>query len=146
VRQGGVVGAGAVLLIAGLATITFGSVSFGRDRTIPHAFGHPGEPQVIAGIGMAATPASSMTAAVDAGEVARPGVTPSPSSKVVPVAPTKLTLPTLSIIADVEPVHTTQGALDVPTDVSHVGWWAQSMPAGARFGTTVIDGHIDSAK
>ncbi len=33
----------------------------------------------------------------------------------------------------------------MPHDVSRVGWWRHSAPPGSATGTTVIDGHLDSA-
>ena len=47
--------------------------------------------------------------------------------------------------AQVDPVDSTKGVLAVPDDISRVGWWLHSVPPGARAGSTVIDGHIDSA-
>jgi len=35
--------------------------------------------------------------------------------------------------------------LDVPEDIHQVGWWTGSALAGSTAGTTVIDGHVDSA-
>ena len=44
----------------------------------------------------------------------------------------------------VEPSQTADGALQVPVDVSHVGWWDGSAYAGDPFGATVLAGHVDS--
>lgn len=38
------------------------------------------------------------------------------------------------------------GSLVVPEDVSELGWWIGSSPMGARQGTTLIAGHVDSAE
>ena len=46
--------------------------------------------------------------------------------------------------AAVEPEPTVDGVLQIPADVSHVGWWDGSSYAGDPFGSTVIAGHIDS--
>jgi len=46
--------------------------------------------------------------------------------------------------AVVEPEQTVDGTLQVPDDVSHVGWWDGSAFAGDPFGSTVIAGHVDS--
>lgn len=45
----------------------------------------------------------------------------------------------------VQPVDSVNGVLQVPHDVSRVGWWRRSAPPGSATGTTVIVGHIDSA-
>ncbi len=70
-----------------------------------------------------------------------PTAAPSP----VTAQPAVLTLPTLGVTADVGPVESVQGVLQVPDDVNRVGWWTGSAPAGTATGSTVIDGHIDSA-
>jgi LPXTG-site transpeptidase (sortase) family protein len=48
--------------------------------------------------------------------------------------------------AAVDPTSTVSGVLQVPQDVSHVGWWDGSAEAGDPFGSTVIAGHLDSAQ
>jgi sortase (surface protein transpeptidase) len=79
-----------------------------------------------------ATPAVAGTAA----PAPRP---PAPSTAV----PDRLRLPAIGVDAHVESVGTTpQNAMDVPTDLHDVGWYA----AGARPGQpgdAVIDGHLD---
>lgn len=40
---------------------------------------------------------------------------------------------------------TDDGFLDVPPDISRLGWWVGSAPMGAAAGTTLIAGHVDSA-
>lgn len=57
----------------------------------------------------------------------------------------RLSLPALGIDAAVDPVAVTNGALGVPADVHRLGWWSNGALAGAAVGTTVIDGHVDSA-
>jgi LPXTG-site transpeptidase (sortase) family protein len=46
--------------------------------------------------------------------------------------------------AVVEPEQTVNGVLQVPADITHVGWWDGSSSAGDPFGSTVIAGHVDS--
>jgi LPXTG-site transpeptidase (sortase) family protein len=48
--------------------------------------------------------------------------------------------------AAVKPAVTVNDELQVPTNVNHVGWWDGSASAGDPFGSTVIAGHVDSAK
>ena len=78
----------------------------------------------------ALTPATTATASPGIRELAMPAV---------------LTLPSLGVTADVGPVDSVKGVLQVPDDVNRVGWWTGSASAGTRSGSTVIDGHIDSA-
>lgn len=59
--------------------------------------------------------------------------------------PRQLLLPRFGIHADVLPVTSTDGVLAVPENPQQVGWWAGSALPGSTSGTTVIDGHIDSA-
>lgn len=59
--------------------------------------------------------------------------------------PAALHLLTLNISAAVDPVDSVQGILQVPDDISHVGWWQRSARPGSSTGSMVIDGHIDSA-
>jgi hypothetical protein len=63
----------------------------------------------------------------------------------LPGEPVRLTIPTQQVTADVVPVDAPGGVLDVPEDVHRVGWWSGSALAGAAEGTTVLDGHVDSA-
>jgi len=63
----------------------------------------------------------------------------------VPAAPAELRLPRLGVTAHVQKVDSVGGVLQVPEDISQVGWWQHSAPAGSAVGNTVIDGHIDSA-
>ena len=78
----------------------------------------------------------------------RPRPTPTtsaPTAAAEPATPAVLTLPTLGVTADVGPVESVAGVLQVPDDVNRVGWWTGSARAGTATGSTVIDGHIDSA-
>lgn len=59
--------------------------------------------------------------------------------------PTVLHLPTLDVSAHIDPVDSDHGVLQVPEDISRVGWWQHSAAPGSTAGSTVIDGHIDSA-
>jgi hypothetical protein len=47
--------------------------------------------------------------------------------------------------AEVEPVSTVDGELQIPEHVDHLGWWDGSSWLGDPFGSTVIAGHVDSA-
>ena len=90
------------------------------------------------------TPSNGATA-----RAATAGATAGPSggaqATFVPGAPATLELPSLGVTAAVDPVVSVKGILQVPEDISRLGWWRYSALAGATSGTTVIDGHIDSA-
>jgi hypothetical protein len=143
-RRRGLIGAGVVLMAAGLIAVTIGSVSTGRDNAAPRPFGNPEQPEISTPSSALGTPAPALPT-IKPTDSALPVSTPAAGAQVTPAVPRQLVLPTQAVSADVEPVQTTRGALDVPANVAHVGWWVQSMPAGARSGTTVIDGHVDSA-
>lgn len=77
--------------------------------------------------------------------------TPAPVSVAVaalpaPARPQKIDMPRLSVEAMVLPVRSTDGVLEVPDNPSEIGWWIGSAPPGSAEGTTVLAGHVDSAK
>jgi len=73
------------------------------------------------------------------------GITPPPL--VVSAPPARLDLGRTSTTAPVALAAVdADGSLDVPDDVSELGWWVGSAPMGATAGTTLIAGHIDSAE
>ena len=137
------------------------------DRNTPTPTNAGSLPVVISGSVMAQTSASTPRAAapssvrptpsragVPAGRpstTARPAApipgtaSPIPGTAGAPVTPALLHLPTLGVTAPVDPVVSNHGVLQVPEDVSHVGWWHSSAAAGSSAGSTVLDGHIDSA-
>ncbi len=63
----------------------------------------------------------------------------------VPLPPATLMLPTLGVRAPVVHVDSVDGVLGVPENIADVGWWTGSVAPGSAHGTTVIDGHVDSA-
>ena len=65
-------------------------------------------------------------------------------SQVDRFVPTQLVLPGRAR-AEVVPVATVDGELQVPKHVDQLGWWDGSAWLGDPFGSTVIAGHVDSA-
>jgi predicted outer membrane protein len=59
-------------------------------------------------------------------------------------APLMIALPSIEVTALVAPVGVSQGNLQVPDDPAQVGWWVRSAQAGARTGSVIIDGHVDT--
>jgi hypothetical protein len=55
----------------------------------------------------------------------------------------RLRIPALGLMTAIEPVGLHAGAMDVPTNVWHVGWYHLGPRPGA-VGNAVIDGHLDS--
>jgi Sortase domain len=66
----------------------------------------------------------------------------------VPAAvPDRLDLPTLRVRAAVRPVGVDRrGDLQIPADVSDVGWYRFGARPGDPAGSTVLSGHVDSAE
>jgi hypothetical protein len=65
-----------------------------------------------------------------------------------PVPPTRVQVPSLGIDAPVFPVAISPatGALAVPPLIHRLGWWLDGMTPGSSAGSTLIAGHVDSAK
>jgi len=152
--RGAVVGigacaAGAALLIAGLLLLPSAPRDFGDPATIPativvSAASSAGYPAVNdTGLRIATTaPPTDPPVADDVSMSGAADQTPTAAPSGVPVA---LHLPTLQLSSTVMEVVAVDGVLQVPADPLKVGWWIGSAPAGSSTGTTVIDGHIDSA-
>lgn len=96
------------------------------------------------------TPANFAVPAPTVSHSATPRVsspTPASSAKptAAPPAPVTLSLPALNVRATVRQVVTTNGVLGVPDNIADVGWWTGGARPGSTAGSTVIDGHVDSA-
>lgn len=61
-----------------------------------------------------------------------------------PAVPVRLQIGTAGGSAPVVPVGVRAGALAIPDSPRAVGWWVGGAPAGARHGSTVLAGHVDS--
>jgi len=71
-----------------------------------------------------------------------PGSATNPST----ARPTRLVIPSVHLDAPVVGVDVAGGALAVPEDVHTLGWWSTGPSPGAVSGTSVLDGHVDSAR
>lgn len=69
-----------------------------------------------------------------------------PEPAPAPAPPRELTLPSGTTapvrLADVAP----SGELSVPDDSAELGWWVGGAPPGAGAGTTMVAGHVDTAR
>lgn len=102
----------------------------------------------ISGFGTAHPPPRSTVAAGPSASGTRSATTTAPAPQgdnTLPGEPIRLTIPTEGVQAAVVPVESHAGVLVVPDDIHQVGWWTGSALAGATAGTTVLDGHVDSA-
>ncbi len=68
-----------------------------------------------------------------------------PISSPVGAKPSHLRIPTLGVNAPIVSVSVHAGELGVPDNPHVVGWWERGALAGARHGTVVLDGHVDTA-
>ena len=74
--------------------------------------------------------------------VHRPG-----GRRIEPAAPRALLIGAAGLRAPVVPSGDRgDGQLALPEDPGTVGWWVGSAPAGDRRGSTVLAGHVDSAR
>lgn len=135
---------GAVLILIGTAlaivprSSDFGSVVLSPAPTPSVVDAPPSGSSALPTAGSGpATASAETTAAV---HVDAPPNPPTPSG-----IPVTLQLSSLGVTADVVEVVTQDGELEVPANPADVGWWTASALVGATRGTTVIDGHVDSA-
>lgn len=66
-----------------------------------------------------------------------------PVREVVP-APVRIEIPAIDIDAPIDPIGVdAAGRVDVPTDVSRVGWYRWSPAPGAAAGSSLVTAHVD---
>ena len=84
---------------------------------------------------------------VPAGEKGRGVVHRPDERRLEPGAPRRLLIGSAGLRAPVVPVGAgADGQLVIPQEPGTVGWWIGSAPAGARDGSTLLAGHVDSAR
>ena len=120
---------------AGLAFTVTAAVGLHTDRAAPTGF--------VSARPVLANPPT----ALPQGGLSRQGLpVTSPVARANPAVPVRLSLPTLGVSALVQDEVTTQGVLGVPPNPAQVGWWTGSARPGSPAGSTVLDGHVDSAR
>jgi sortase family protein len=142
----------ALILAIGLTLVATAAFRLARVSAVApaHDFGATAGPEAGGTTGPAAVGtagrAAGGTSRPTAGGTSRPTASGTSGSTVVTAErPVSLAIPALRVTATVVPVVNTGGVLGVPDDPTQVGWWSSSALAGSRSGTTVIDGHVDSA-
>lgn len=155
--RAGSVPASVLTLLSGAALVLFSVLGLRHDRPAPSEFGAiPASSTSTLALSPRTTPSSIKASTAPSSKpnsaptANRPAgvasLTPLVQHIIVPSsAGTTLSLPSLGISAPVEKVTVKQGALQVPENPSHVGWWSGSALPGSASGTVVIDGHVDSA-
>ena len=90
-------------------------------------------------------PASSSVAPTT--QPAPPVVKHRPARSTGAAPPNSLTIADLGVVnARIIAVSAHDGNLDVPANPQVLGWWSGGALPGARSGSVVIDGHVDSAR
>ena len=159
----------AAAVVLGLILVLVAVTQLHHDRATPTDFAVPPPTHPATSTPATFTPATSTPAArtkqpthtVAPSHSTRPtdtaaplnSATPSPTvaptyadpSGAAPAVPVSLSLPSLDVRATVRQVVTTDGVLGVPDNIDDVGWWTGSVRPGSAAGSTVIDGHVDSA-
>ena len=100
-------------------------------------------PAPAASTGSTALPASS--AAAEPAVAAPTAVQPAPATAASePAPPVRIELPALGVDTVVVPVGVDgEGLVEVPQDVSEVGWYRFGPAPGAATGSAVLTGHVD---
>jgi hypothetical protein len=159
----------------GVTLVTVSAVLQLHDRSLPADFGQiPGAHPVAFSTGRVVPPQPPVSAKRAPTSVAKVVLTPSAASAsgrstvdtppaaltrvsatrlsapstigvVQPFLPSRLSINVLNVASPIQFVGSRGRALQVPDDPAQVGWWLGSALPGSPAGTTVIDGHIDSA-
>jgi hypothetical protein len=61
-------------------------------------------------------------------------------------SPSRLSMPSINVDAEVVPVSAPDGVLEVPPDPRVVGWWSGGAQPGDQEGSVVLDVHLDSVE
>lgn len=125
----------AAAVAAGLVLVIIAFSQLRHDRRTPTNFAAPAPTIPHSPPPRVSSPTAPATSAASA----------QPTNAPAASAPVNLSLPSLNVTATVRPVVTTNGVLGVPDNIADVGWWTGSARPGSAAGSTVIDGHVDSA-
>ncbi len=88
-----------------------------------------------------------MTTTAEAGKIeggSTPAAAAARTGAVVPEMPRSAALPSGRTVPIVAVSTTSDGTLDVPSDVNISGWWRGSSRIGDPFGSTLVSAHVDS--
>jgi len=150
----------ALSLLVGVVLLAAAVLGLSRDRPTPSSFGAaPLSAAPLSAAPLSAAPPGAGPDSAPGRAVVRPpgGGSPARGTAVAlpagPAArsagelavPVRLGLPSVRVHAAVQGVVTTGGVLGVPDDPARVGWWTGSVQPGSAVGSTVLDGHVDSA-
>ena len=95
--------------------------------------------------GMPVATSADTQSITDQRSPARSPLSQRPTPRVEASPPTRIEIPALHVDAVITRVSSVNGTLGVPDDPMTVGWWVGAAEPGARSGSVVLDGHVDSA-
>ena len=95
----------------------------------------------------AASPAAGTPPGPDAAPAAEPeAAAPAAPAPAAPLDPSRLVVPALGVDAAVVQIGVQpSGLLEIPSDVSTVGWYRYGPTPGSGTGSAVLSGHVDAA-
>ncbi|MBO1756484.1 class F sortase [Allobranchiibius sp. CTAmp26] len=126
------------MLGAGLLVAAVGVESVALSHYSAHA--------VPRDFGSVASSAATPPGPTSTSSLPAPGIVPVQDAG-SPAAPVRITIPSLHVSAPLMKVELDAvSSLVVPQDPHVVGWWQASALAGSQIGTTVLDGHVDTAE
>jgi hypothetical protein len=157
----GLVAAGVVLTVVGVVRVASpAGTDFGTPTPSPSVAAASGAPADTTSVpppasesagpadplptDVAASAAADGPAPVPAAHTSTPPMTLPPSAP-TPDRPVTVRFDRLGVSAEIDGVLSVNGVLQVPEDPQRVGWWMAGSLPGADVGTTVLDGHLDSA-
>lgn len=134
---------GSLMLLVGAPVAWAGLVAVGDSAESVESVG--GRPGLAIGQSVDAAPEPASAAPNVAGpDVERIGIPVEPRAVIAPNAPVSVAIDVLGVRAPVDPVGIYEdGSVEIPEDVSRVGWYRFGSDPAQGEGSTVIVGHRD---
>ena len=134
---------GSLVLLVGAPIAWAGFVASNDSAQAVETIGERPEPTTSQLVEETAEPAPAVPK-VAGPEVERIGVPVQPRAAVAPIAPVGVAIDKLGVQAPVDPVGVYEdGSVEIPDDVSRVGWYRFGSDPAQGEGSTVIVGHRD---
>ncbi|MBD8870237.1 class F sortase [Nocardioides donggukensis] len=121
--------------------LALATLDLGRDQWAARAATGPVGIQGPAQV-QDATDSPESVASFARSDSAKPaGVSRRPVLAARPGAPRVVSVPSLGIAAEVDPIDAAGGVLTPPSDARRVGWWAAGAQPGSSTGSVLVTGH-----
>ena len=144
------VNAAAAAALATFSPVTSGASGTSREPAAPAASGSSivtssHGPDATRGSSTSTWPGRSGSAPAPAGKPSTSATKPPPAPAAAPAGtPVRIEVPALGVDATIVPVGVdSAGAMQIPQDVSTIGWYRFGPAPGARTGSAVLSGHVD---